>query len=85
MNCISQKKTYSSASQAEDALIDAQIRYDYTSGNGPVAIYKCVDCGQYHLTSKGPVNERLAKLIEQGKVKSQKEANRWIDKLGRSK
>jgi hypothetical protein len=85
MNCISQKKTYPTASQAEDALIDAQIRYDYTSGNGPVAIYKCVDCGQYHLTSKGPVNERLAKLIEQGKIKSQKEANRWIDKLGRSK
>jgi hypothetical protein len=81
--CISGKRMYSSQQVAEDVLIESWTRFDYTSGNGPVSVYQCEDCGQFHLTSKGPMNERLAKALSDGKIQRQKEADRWLDKLKR--
>ena len=75
--CPSHKKIFSSLEQAEDALIETRIKF----GNGPVAVYRCEDCGQYHLTSQGTMNERLASFIEEGKLKRHREANYWLDKL----
>ena len=79
--CVTHKKMYSSRELAEDALIDARVRFSYAHGRGPVAVYKCEDCGHYHLTSQGVMNERLAKFIEEGKLKLHKEAGYWTDKL----
>lgn len=62
-------------------MIETQSKFDFASGNGPIAVYRCDDCGYYHLTSRGPMNERLAKFISDGKLQLQKEANRWIEKL----
>jgi hypothetical protein len=72
---------YASRELAEDALIEARTRFNYAKGSGPVAVYKCDDCGQYHLTSQGVMNERLAKFIEGGNLKLHKEARYWTDKL----
>jgi hypothetical protein len=83
INCVSNKKVYSSQEMAEEALIQAHIQFNFTTGNGPVAIYKCEDCGYYHLTSKGAMNEKLATEIKSGKIGLQKEANRWLDKFKR--
>jgi hypothetical protein len=44
-------------------------------------VYQCEDCGEYHLTSRGPMNERLAQYIADGKLKRDKEANQWLGKL----
>ena len=66
---------------AEDALIEARTNFEYASGSGPVSVYQCEDCGYYHLTSKGPVNEKLAKFLAEGKIDRQKEANRWLRKI----
>jgi hypothetical protein len=76
---------YQSREQAEDALLEARAKFDHAPGRGPIAVYLCEDCGFYHLTSKGKVNERLAKDLEQGKIDLQKEANRWLDKLRHKK
>jgi hypothetical protein len=65
---------------AEDVLIEAQTAFDYNTGHGPIAVYVCDDCGYYHLTSKGPMNDRLSQYIASGKLARQKEANRWADK-----
>lgn len=81
LTCSTTKKIYLSESLAEDALIEARIQFDYPEGRGPVAVYRCEDCGYYHLTSQGSVNEKLKKYLASGSVDKQKEANRWLDKL----
>ncbi len=80
IKCSTGKRVYLTESLAEDALIDAHSRNDY-SGSGPVNIYRCEECGYYHFTSKGMMNEKLASQISNGKMKNQQEANRWMRKL----
>ena len=81
VKCSTNKKTYLSVEIAEDVLIETWTKFDYAPNNGPIAIYKCDDCGYYHLTSKGVVNEKLAKHLAEGKIQLQKEANKWINKI----
>lgn len=81
--CISGKRMYSSKEVAEDVLIEAWTRFDYSSGNGPVAVYQCEECGSFHLTSKGTMSEKLSQAITGGKIQRQKEADRWMDKIKR--
>lgn len=66
---------------AENVLIETQTRFDYGAQGGPISVYQCGDCGQFHLTSKGPMNERLARALSEGAIGRQKEANRWLDRL----
>jgi hypothetical protein len=80
MKCPSGKRIYLTEAIAEDALIDAHSRQQY-SGTGPVNIYRCGECGYYHFTSKGKMNDKLSQLIVNGKIKRQQEANQWLNKL----
>jgi len=79
--CVSHKKVYESLTLAEDALIAARTKFEFSANQGPVTVYHCDDCGYYHLTSQGKMNERLAKELSAGKIDLQKEANRWLDKF----
>lgn len=81
--CISRKKVYLTAEMAEDALIEARVKFDYADGRGPVGIYKCEDCGYYHLTSSGLMNPRLAQQFSEGKIQKQKQAEYWLSKIKR--
>lgn len=72
---------YPTREVAEDVLIETQTRFEYGSNGGPIAVYQCEDCGQFHLTSRGPMNERLARALAEGDIRRQKEANRWLDKF----
>lgn len=83
INCISNKKVYPSQELAEEALIQAHIHFEFAKGNGPVAVYKCEDCGYYHLTSKGVMSAKLLNELNSGKISLHKEANRWLDKFKR--
>jgi hypothetical protein len=80
-SCPSGKIAYSSSAMGEDALVDLWSRNDYAPGNAPVAVYRCDDCGLYHLTSKGQMSEALSEAINSGKIQKQREAKRWEDKL----
>ena len=79
--CISHKKSYPSLAFAEDALVEAWIKFEYTQGSGPIAVYKCEDCGEYHFTSKGLMNEKLSSALATGKIKREREGNDWLNKL----
>jgi len=79
--CPTGKRLYHSEQLAEDALIEAHIHFDYRAGGGPVAVYQCDECGEFHLTSRGPMNVRLASQIADGTIKKQKEAGRWQNKF----
>ncbi len=81
--CVSGKKMYVSQEVAEDVLIETRTKFEYAPDQGPVAVYKCEDCGQYHLTSKGIMNVKLSQALAEGKIQLQKEANKWLDKLKR--
>ena len=81
MPCVTGKKIYDTREMAEDGLIETWIRFKIGAGNGPVAIYKCDDCGFFHLTSRGPMNEKLAAHIADGKIKKQSDINFWEDKF----
>jgi hypothetical protein len=83
--CSSHKKMYPTESIAEEALIAARTAYDYRDKNGPVGIYHCDICASYHMTSKGPMNQRLAESIASGALKKDVEANIWLDKLKRKR
>ena len=58
--CPTAKRIYLTEGLAEEALIDAHSRNNY-AGSGPIAVYQCEDCGYYHFTSKGKMNEKLAR------------------------
>lgn len=79
--CPTGKRLYHSEQLAEDALIEAHIHFDYPAGGGPVAVYQCDECGEYHLTSRRPMNARLALQLADGSIQKQKEAGRWQSKF----
>jgi hypothetical protein len=79
--CVTGKRIYPTQEIAEEVLIQAWITYDYRNGRGPVAVYQCADCGQYHLTSTGEINPKLALYLKEGRIKVQKEANRWMERF----
>jgi hypothetical protein len=81
IKCVSNKKPYPSKEIAEDALIEAHTNFEYKHRSGPIAIYLCEDCGYYHLTSQGTMNEKLERLLKEGKIQRQKEANQWLNKI----
>ncbi len=80
LKCPSSKRIYLTEGLAEDALIDAHSRNNY-AGTGPVAVYQCEECGYYHFTSKGKMNEKLAQQMANGKIKLQQQATHWMNKL----
>lgn len=71
---------FATAELAEDILIELWTKNEYADSSAPIAVYKCEDCGYYHLTSRGPINPRLSAFIASEKYKIMKEANRWLDK-----
>jgi hypothetical protein len=81
IRCSTGKRLYLNEQLAEDALIEAHIHFEYRTGSGPVAVYKCEDCGAYHLTSKGAMSVRLSTQLADGSIQKQKEAGRWNDKF----
>ena len=82
IKCVSNKKVYPSKELAEEALIEAHSQFEF-KGGGPIAVYQCEDCGYFHLTSKGQVNQKLAELLKDGKIQRSREANQWLRKIKR--
>ena len=80
MKCPTQKRLYYSEAMAEDALIEARIRF---VNNSAVGVYHCDDCGQWHLTSQGPMNARLKSKLDDGSISRENDAIDWEKKFRR--
>ena len=80
MKCVSNKTVYLTRELAEEALIESHSQFEY-KGGGPIAVYQCEDCGYYHFTSKGPMNQKLAEQLKDGKIQRAREANQWLYKM----
>ncbi len=78
--CSYGKRSYSSEAIAVEALIEAHVHFNYGKRSGPVAVYQCDECGQFHLTSTGTINEKLQQYLADGTLEKLRRARVWSDK-----
>lgn len=83
MNCVTGKNGYRTKEFAEEALVETRTRFHHRDNSGPIAVYLCDDCGEWHFTSKGPVSDLLNADSTQKRIENQQEANYWERKLRR--
>ncbi|MEQ6119878.1 hypothetical protein [Reichenbachiella sp. MALMAid0571] len=83
MNCVTNKRCYETKEMAEEALIQNRSRNHHAPNTGPVNVYHCHECGNYHFTSKGPSSEILNAEDVKRKIALGKEASYWEDKYRR--
>ncbi len=81
MKCPSGKRSYETPEEAEEALIGTRINFHHENTSGPINIYKCEDCGEWHLTSRGTVNELLQSDEVLRKIKLERESREWERRL----
>ncbi|MBX2900779.1 MAG: hypothetical protein KF775_14085 [Cyclobacteriaceae bacterium] len=79
--CSSGKRIYTTEASAVDALLEAHIEFTFRKGTGPVTIYKCEACGNYHLTSKGTMHTTLAEALQNGKLTALRRGREWEQKV----
>lgn len=79
--CSTGKKIYYSIHDAEEALVEAWGRNNYREGSGPIGIYECRDCGHYHWTSQGSMNDKLKTALTDGTIRKEQEANNWRNRF----
>ncbi|MEM6812877.1 MAG: hypothetical protein AAF600_00625 [Bacteroidota bacterium] len=75
--CVSGKRIYETVEIAEEALIQHHIVNEYKTGEGPINVYKCHDCGNWHFTSKGEPNSIFDNKEMILRIKNERRANYW--------
>ena len=83
MKCISGKTSYHTKEMAEEALIQHRSRHFHRLTSGPINVYQCDDCGEFHFTSKGPIHPLLQSEDIQKEIKLAQEASHWEGKFRR--
>ena len=80
-NCISGKTVYESREIAEEALVQNHIRNSHRKGSGPINIYECKDCKNWHFTSQGSVNQLFESPEVVNRINRERRAMEWELKL----
>jgi hypothetical protein len=81
--CSTGKRSFDSEELAREALIDVRARNNFPDDQGPNGIYGCEICGCYHLTSKSSDDSLINNTESQERIRRQKEANFWLNKLNK--
>lgn len=81
MRCSSGKRAFDSVVLAEEALIQHHIMNDYKIGEGPINVYECQECGNWHFTSKGPESELFNDPDVIKRINVERRAFLWEQKL----
>ena len=81
MNCVTGKRSFYNRELAEEALLQNWSRNYHSQGNGPINVYQCEHCGNYHFTSKGEINQILTTEDNKKRINLSREANYWEDKF----
>ena len=77
MHCSTGKKGYFKEEDVIEALIRSHIRFAKTAIN----YYYCIDCGEYHLTSKGIASKILSDPNVVKRIEKERRAQDWEGKL----
>lgn len=83
MDCVTGKIRYASKSLAEEALIEKRARFHFRENSGPIGVYLCDDCGDWHFTSKGTPSSILNSDGVKNRIEKEREAYFWERKLRR--
>jgi hypothetical protein len=81
MRCPTGKSAFSSEALALEALVQNHIRHQHRFGAGPLDVYQCVDCNEWHFTSRPPMNPHLLDPEVQQRIKSEGRALEWERKF----
>ena len=81
MRCPSGKTSYLSRELGIEALIQNHIRFNHREGAGPLNVYECLDCGDFHFTSRPPQAAELSEPITINKIRQEKNAGQWERKF----
>lgn len=81
MSCPSHKRAYLSREQAEEALIQHHIHFHHRESEGPVNVYQCEYCGNWHFTSKGTMASVLQEEEVKDRIRKERIAADWERKL----
>ena len=81
MDCVTGKRAYYSKELAEEALIANRSRCHHNEESGPINVYQCNDCNNWHFTSKGPKSELLMSADVKKDINLSREAGYWERKL----
>lgn len=80
-SCPSGKRLYADKQLAEEALIQHHIRNNYRAGEGPVNVYQCPMCGNWHFTSKGEMSELFEDEETRRFIERERRSFEWEQKL----
>lgn len=80
-NCVTGKRCYEDEAIAIEALIQHHVINNYESGEGPINVYECQDCGNWHFTSKGPKNAIFKDDSVIKKIENERRGLFWERKL----
>jgi hypothetical protein len=75
--CISGKSIFQSKELAEEALIQNHIRNNHREGSGPINVYECRDCSNWHFTSNGNVSPLLLDSEIKKRIAKERTALEW--------
>ena len=81
--CVSGKNSFYSRELAIEALIQNHIRFNHREGSGPINVYQCDHCHDWHFTSRQPIADELIDANTQDKIKKESTALNWELKLRR--
>ncbi|MEO9868856.1 hypothetical protein [Ekhidna sp.] len=80
-NCVSGKVRFELKELAEESLIQHHIRNNYQRGQGPLNVYQCLDCGNWHFTSKGDSHEMFEDPEVIRKINHERRGLEWEQRL----
>ncbi len=84
MHCpVTRKVSFISKSLAEEALFSHHARQFHLNHTGPINVYQCDECGDWHFTSKGDPHPDLFSDDVQSRLKKEREATHWERRLRR--
>ncbi|NQZ78236.1 MAG: hypothetical protein HRT61_19340 [Ekhidna sp.] len=80
-NCITGKICYLDEDLALEALIQFYIRNSTQIASGPVNVYHCPECNEWHFTSKDAPNPNLIDKETTRRILEERRAYSWEQKF----
>lgn len=79
--CVTGKTIFESKELAEEALVQNHIRNNHREGSGPVNVYQCRDCFNWHFTSQGATCPLLLDSDVMQRIERERRAIDWEYRL----